>query len=99
MAGRHAVEMRQAAVELFSRGHGRTFVANRHGLIRAVVKPRKSCELNGGIDRLFEIQVCHIGRCRDVRGPDVPHHIFARALILPLRLASLFIMRAPPDTT
>lgn len=38
MAGRHAAEVRRAAVELFSRGHGETFVANRLGLSRAVVE-------------------------------------------------------------
>lgn len=38
MAGRHAAEVRRAAVELFSRGHGETFVANRLGLSRVVVE-------------------------------------------------------------
>lgn len=32
-------------------------------------------ELDGRIDRLFEIDAFRIGRCRDVRGPDAPHHI------------------------
>lgn len=40
MAGRHAAEVRRAAVELFSKGHGETFVANRLGLSRAVVEDR-----------------------------------------------------------
>ena len=40
-----------------------------------IVKLRKPCELDGRIDRLFEIDAFRIGRCRDVRGPDAPHHI------------------------
>ena len=38
MAKRHAKEVRRAAADLFSRGHGRTFVADRLGLSRAVVE-------------------------------------------------------------
>ena len=40
-----------------------------------IVKLRKPCEIDGRIDRLFEIDAFRIGRCRDVRGPDAPHHI------------------------
>lgn len=40
-----------------------------------IVKFRKPCELDGRIDRLFKIDAFRIGRCRDVRGPDAPHHI------------------------
>ena len=40
-----------------------------------IVKLRKPCELDGRIDRLFEIDAFRIGRCRDARGPDAPHHI------------------------
>ena len=45
-----------------------------------IVKLRKPCELDGRIDRLFEIDAFRIGRCRDVRGPDAPHHAPALAL-------------------
>ena len=40
-----------------------------------IVKLRKPCELDGRIDRLFEIDAFRIGRCRDAGGPDAPHHI------------------------
>lgn len=40
------------------------------------LKPKEiGGELDGRIDRLFEIDAFRIGRCRDVRGPDAPHHI------------------------
>lgn len=38
MARRHAAEVRRAAADLFSKGHGKTFAASRLGLSRAVVE-------------------------------------------------------------
>ena len=38
MARRHAAEVRRAAVDLFSKGHGKAFVASRLGLSRTIVE-------------------------------------------------------------